>query len=241
MNVTIFSVILSLFLTTFSFAEDGAFSAPLNDKPSFSWFSAAVPDEVAEEMYMEAKALAAEGTLDKAVRIFGMLASLSPAKCQSSHLEVARCHINRNDSKRAFQWLTAYNKKYGESDGSMFLLGNALALDEDFEKAASAYESSLKLNDKDPAVHLALALVYDRLSQFNKVIEHSQMAVQLDPAYRSRLKPIIHNSNMARDVGRIIDEVLRESEDGQLTDEQINDFARRVGDILEEEPPGPTQ
>jgi hypothetical protein len=67
------------------------------------------------------------------------------------------------------------------------------------------------------------------------------MAVQLDPAYRSRLKPIIHNSNMARDVGRIIDEVLRESEDGQLTDEQINDFARRVGDILEEEPPGPTQ
>lgn len=234
MRIFAFCLILSLIFVSFSFGgEPCDLVSP--KEAGFSWFSAIASDDVAETMFREAQSLAAAGKPDKAAVIFGRLASLSPTRSQAAYLEVARCHIANDDSRKAFQWLKVYHQKYGECGQSMYLLGSAFALNEDYEKAVPAYESSISLKSDDPEVHLALSLANDRLGRFNKVIEHAQKAVQLDPSYKKRLQPIVRNSNLSRSVGAIVDEVLRETEDSQLSDEQINAFAKRVGEILGEE------
>ena len=238
MKNTIIPFIISLIFTPLLLANELVESAPPVHKPVPSWFSTTLTDKESEEMFKEAQILKEEGEYDKAVAMFGKLAALSPSKFKPAHLEAARCHLSRDDGKRAVQWLVVYNDKYSKTGDSLFLLGKAYGLSRSYEKSVEAYESSLKLNDSDPRVHFALAMAYDRINMYSKTIEHAQKAVQLDSSYKKKLQPLIKNSNLASDVGKIVDEVLRHSDNSQLSDEQINDFARRVGEILGEDDEG---
>lgn len=141
------------------------------------------------------------------------------------------------EPEKAVEYFTDYGKKYGENAEQMKNLGQAYGLCAEFPNQIRCYKKSIEFGSGiDKAdVHFQLALAYDRTAQHSKTIEHAQLAVQLNPDYKKKLQPLIKNSNLAQDVGNIVDEVLRETEDSQLSDEQINEFARRVGDILGEE------
>ena len=141
------------------------------------------------------------------------------------------------EPEKAVKYFKAYGKKYDENADLMKNLGQAYGLCAEFKHQIKCYKKSIEFGtgiDKAD-IHFQLALAYDRTAQHSKTIEHAQLAVQLNPDYKKKLQPLIKNSNLAQDVGNIVDEVLRETEDSQLSDEQINEFARRVGDILGEE------
>lgn len=141
------------------------------------------------------------------------------------------------EPEKAVQYFKTYGRKYKETADLMKNLGQAYGLCAEFRQQIRCYKKSIEFDSGiDKAdVHFQLALAYDRTAQHSKTIEHAQLAVQLNPDYKKKLQPLIKNSNLAQDVGNIVDEVLRETEDSQLSDEQINEFARRVGDILGEE------
>ena len=141
------------------------------------------------------------------------------------------------EPEKAVEYFKAYAAKYKENAELMKNMGQAYGLCAEFRKQITCYQKSLEYESGgDKAdIHFQLALAFDRLGKHNKTIEHAQLAVQLNPDYKKKLQPLIKNSNLAQDVGSIVDEVLRETEDSQLSDEQINEFARRVGDILGEE------
>jgi len=146
--------------------------------------------------------------------------------------------MEAEEPDKAVKYFKAYGRKYGNNARLLKNLGQSYGLCADTRNKIICYRKGIEIakDNQKAELHFLLALSYDELGdKHSKTIEHAQQAVQLNPDYKKKLQPLIKNSNLAQDIGSIVDEVLNETEDSQLTDEQINQFARRVGDILGEE------
>ena len=223
-----------IILTPPLLAED-TFPQPPEKEESFaSWFNA-LGEKETEQLFKDGEEQFKQEKWDKAALIFGRMAKLSPTKNREAHLRVVQCHCCRGDGERAVPWAKSATERFPNSAKAYKLLGDSYGLLAKIKKQISAYERSLQIGPDDPEVHLQLAIAYDKVDKPNKTVEHAQRAVQLDASYKKRLRPIIKNSNVARRIGQIITDVLRETETSQLTDEQIDEYARRVGEILGQE------
>ena len=215
--------------------SEETFPQPPEKEASFaSWFNA-LGERETEQLFKEGEDQFKQEKWAKAALIFGRMAKLSPTKKKEAHLRVIQCHCYRGDGERALSWAKSATERFPDSAKAHKLLGDSYGLLADVTHQINAYEKSLELNPDDPEVHLQLAIAYDKVDKPNKTVEHAQRAVQLDASYKKRLRPIIRNSNVARRIGNIITDVLRETETSQLTDEQIDEYARRVGEILGQE------
>lgn len=229
-------VLASLLILTPPLLSQENFPLPPEKEESFaSWFNA-LGERETEQLFNDGEAQFKQGKWDKGALIFGRLAKLSPTKNQEAHLRVVQCHYYRGDGERAVSWAKSATERFPSSAKAHKLLGDSYGLLAEVKKQIKAYEKCLELGPDDPEVHLQLAIAYDKVDKPNKTVEHAQRAVQLDASYKKRLQPIIKNSNVARRIGNIITDVLRETETSQLTDEQIDEYARRVGEILGQEP-----
>ena len=97
------------------------------------------------------------------------------------------------------------------------------------------FEKVLAQDSNSGEAHFQLSLAYDKVDNSRKTFEHAQKAIKLDPGYKKKLQPLIKNSNVARKIGKIITDVLEDTEDSQLTDEQIERYAAQIGKILGED------
>jgi len=216
-------------------AHDPFIDPPAGDEGLLSWFGAMGADQ-SEGYFSDAKGLYDQGNYDGAAILFGRLVGMSPSHSRDAHKMVCRCHVARDDVDRAGAWLDSYARRFGHDADTFALVGMRHDLLGDSAKAVDAYQSSLKLAPDVAAVHFRLALAYDGLDQPNRTVEHCQRAVQLDPSYKKRLQPLIKNSNVARRIGAIVNDVIKQTEHCPLTDDEIDQYARRVGEILGQEP-----
>ncbi len=61
--------------------------------------------------------------------------------------------------------------------------GNAAVQTKDYKAAAEAYENAIKANPGSAKAHLLLGLTYANTGDFDKAIQHTLAAIQLDPSY----------------------------------------------------------
>jgi len=223
----IFALVLALVAPAHATAET-------KDWRRSSWFSA-LGDEEAAPIYEKASHAMATGDFPAAIVLFSRLAATSSYKGLEVLLNLADCHCKSADPKRSLQWLKVFDDRFEACARSHFLRGQCLFLHGQFDQAVLAYKQSLQFNPDDPETHLQLAIAYDMTDAPNMTVTHAQKAVQLDSSYKKRLAPLIQNSNVSRRIGKIITEVLRDTEQTTLTNEQMDDYARRVGKILGEE------
>ncbi len=208
---------------------------PTEDRSWVSWFSVLGESE-SKKLFSEGKELFDKGKHDRAALVFGRIAQSGLAKAKEAHSYVAKCHHKRGDHKRTISWGRAFLSRYKATAEVLWLLANSHAAQKHYDKQVNVFERLIDLTPNDPELHLQLAVAYDKIDKPNKTVEHAQRAVQIDSSYKKRLQPIIRNSNVARRIGNIITSVLRETETSQLTDEQIDEYARRVGEILGDDP-----
>ena len=236
--ITVSCFIIVLFVLTLApclRAEDSVFPPPPSKEQTFAgWFNA-LGEKETENLFKEAEQLFVQEKYEKAALIFGRLAKASPTKSKEAHLRVVECHCRRGDGPRARQWAEAATVRFPDCAKGWTLLGQANGLVGRLQEQIDAFEKSLAIYPNDPEVHFQLCLAYDKLDKPNKMVEHAQSAVRLDGSYKKRLSPLIKNSNVARRIGQIITDVLQQSKGSQLTDEQIDEYARRVGEILGDE------
>lgn len=149
---------------------------------------------------------------------------------------LASCYLKDAEKpEKAVETFQKYIETFGEDARTLSGMGAAYGLQGQFDRQIECYEKSLQGDPNDPETHFLLALAYDRVDKPNKTVEHAQRAVQLDASFKKKLQPLIKNSKVARRIGSIITDVLKETESSQLSDEQIDEYARRVGEILGEE------
>ena len=216
-------------------AEDSFLEPPQGGLSFFSWFTAISSEDEAENIFNEAQNHLLNNDYSKAASLYGRLAAYYKPGAKEAHLKAAKCHLLNGDGSRSVKWLTSYMKKYGPTGEVYHYLGEAYGLVSDYRMQVQAYERALEYDEKNPETHFHLGLAYDRLGKHNRTIHHCQRAVQLDSSYKKKLQPLIRNTSLAKEVGKIVDEVLAETNGGPLTDEQINAYARRVGEILGDE------
>lgn len=114
-------------------------------------------------------------------------------------------------------------------------MGKAHGLMEDIQKEIASYKRVLQLDPDYGEAHFMLALAYDKVSNSPKVLEHAQRAIRIDPEYKEKLKPRIKDSNVSKQIGKIVTNVLRDSKYERLTDAKIEEYAEEIGRILGEE------
>ena len=188
-----------------------------------------------DEMYGKAYSSFCNEKFMDAAPMFACL-SRSKIKTQDSLFYLGNCFLKEaEEPDKAIKYFQDYKQKYGEDARVLFAMGSAYGLSGQFQKQIDCFERSLQFEPDDPETHFQLALAYDKVDKPNKTVEHAQRAVQLDAGFKKRLQPLIKNSKVARRIGNIITDVLRETETSQLSDEQIDEYARRVGEILGEE------
>ena len=190
-----------------------------------------------EEMQAQAfKAFNNEGYMEAAKKYAVLARSNNERVRKEALFFLGRCHLKEaEDPGKAIDYFKTYKEKYGEDARVMFNMGSAYGLSGNFRRQIDCYKKSLGFEPDSAETHFQLALAYDKVNESNKIVEHVQRAVQEDPSYKKRLQPLIKNSNLARKLGNLVNEVLRKTKDSQLSDEQIDEFARRVGEYLGEE------
>ena len=192
-------------------------------------------DEQLDKMYGKAYSSFCNDKFMDAAPMFACL-SRSKVKTQDALFYLGNCFLKEaEEPEKAIKHFQEYKQKYGEDARVLFAMGSAYGLSGQFQKQIDCFERSLQFEPDDPETHFQLALAYDKVDKPNKTVEHAQRAVQLDAGFKKRLQPLIKNSKVARRIGNIITDVLRETETSQLSDEQIDEYARRVGEILGEE------
>jgi len=204
------------------------------DKPDGPDPSSMSAEEL-DQIYRNAYSLYCNEKWDEAIPKFELIAR-SSVKAQDGLFYLGNCYLKQaDDPSQALEQFQRYKEKYGEDGKVLFAMGAAHGLTGQFQKQIDCFERSLQFDPDDPETHFQLALAYDKVDKPNKTVEHAQRAVQLDAGFKKRLQPLIKNSKVARRIGNIITDVLRETETSQLSDEQIDEYARRVGEILGEE------
>jgi tetratricopeptide (TPR) repeat protein len=114
-------------------------------------------------------------------------------------------------------------------------LGKAYGLLDDVPKEIASYQRGIQIDDNYGEAHFMLALAYDKVKNSPKVLEHAQKAIRIDPEFKEKLKPRIKDSNVSKEIGKIVTNVLRDSKFERLTDEKIEEYAEEIGRILGEE------
>ncbi len=192
------------------------------------------PEEL-DKMYARAYSNFCNEKFKEAAPLFACV-SRSKVKSQDALFYTGNSFLKEaEEPDKAINYFSKYKEKYGEDARVLFAMGSAYGLSGSFQKQIDCFERSLQFEPDDPETHFQLALAYDKVDKPNKTVEHAQRAVQLDAGFKKRLQPLIKNSKVARRIGNIITDVLRETETSQLSDEQIDEYARRVGEILGEE------
>lgn len=113
----------------------------------------------------------------------------------------------------------------------------------DARRAIESLERAIQLDPASGEAHFRLALAYDQIDNSPKVLEHAQKAIRIDPSYKAKLKPIIKDSSVSRNINRIVGEVLKDSKYERLSEEKIEAYAGEIENILGDErsatEPGP--
>lgn len=197
-------------------------AAPLTEKQAEGEFDAAF-QQYCNEDYVQA--------MGKFERV-----ATTNFKKKETLFYLASCYLKDAEKpEKAVETFQKYIEAFGEDARTLSGMGAAYGLQGQFDRQIECYEKSLQGDPNDPETHFQLALAYDKVDKPNKTVEHAQRAVQLDASFKKRLQPLIKNSKVARRIGSIITDVLKETESSQLSDEQIDEYARRVGEILGEE------
>lgn len=213
---------------------DGLLTGPDALSLGRSWFLA-LDDGEASRLYGRGLTLLLEGRPAEAAVLLGRVVCRSRHEPEAAEAALADAHLKAGAPDRACLWYDHWLATYGPDPQVLRNLGVARGATGDTTGAAAALEASLALNDADPETHFQYALVCDRLDRPRDTVAHAQKAVQLDATFKTRLQPLIKNSRVARRIGNIITDVLKQTEGSALTDEQIDEYARRVGQILGEE------
>ncbi|MBI4862035.1 MAG: protein kinase [Candidatus Riflebacteria bacterium] len=125
--------------------------------------------------------------------------------------------------------------KLEESAETLFLLGQVHGLEERRDLEIEFYERSLRLEPNRADIHFRLAMAYDRSRRPDaprKTFEHAKAAIRLDHAYKARFQEVLKNSDVAKQIARIVAEIIQQSENDTLTDEETRRYAEKFQEML---------
>lgn len=152
------------------------------------------------------------------------------------HYYLGECKLkDADDIDGAIQSYEKCLSMRADDPKSFMGLAFAYGLKGEVTRQIEYFEKVLAQDSNSGEAHFQLALAYDKVDNSRKTFEHAQKAIKLDPGYKKKLQPLIKNSNVARKIGKIITDVLEDTEDSQLTDEQIERYAAQIGKILGED------
>jgi tetratricopeptide (TPR) repeat protein len=148
---------------------------------------------------------------------------------------LARTYLALERPDKAETAIRGALKKNSEDPALYVLAGKIYSLQEDPQREIAALSRATELNPDLGEAHFLLALAYDKVSNSPKMLEHAQKAIRIDPDFKRKLKPRVKDSNLSREIGKIVTKVLEDSRYERLTDEQIDEYAQEIGEILGED------
>jgi tetratricopeptide (TPR) repeat protein len=122
-----------------------------------------------------------------------------------------------------------------EDQGIYLQLGKAYGLLGDSERQVSSFETALSLDPLFGEAHYLAALAYDAQGVSEKVVEHTQKAIRLEPKYRALLKRGLKNGIVVRSLGERVRTSLKQ--DRPLNPTDIDGYAAQVAQLLYGESP----
>ena len=156
--------------------------------------------------------------------------------------ELALCYLEDTEKPElAIKYFQLTLDKRPKDEEALLGLAQSYGLVGDFKKQIQMFEECLLYSPDNPEVHFQLGLAYDQVENPPKLIEHFQRAVQLDASYKKRLQPLIKTLKTAGAIGRDIEMIIKKTENSILSEEEIDELARRFAQKFGLDEPTPEQ
>jgi tetratricopeptide (TPR) repeat protein len=141
---------------------------------------------------------------------------------------------DKGDPEEAAGLLEA-SVKLDEDANTYLELGAARGLMNDTNAEIAALEKSIAILPDFAEAHFRLSFAYDKSKRpdaARHTFEHAKLAIRLNPRDTERFPHGLKHSEVARMIAGVVTDIVRRSEEGDLTDEDIDKFAKEFERML---------